>query len=208
MRLVLVSENPHKARELAAALPGWEVVSWTGPSLPPETGATFRENARAKAAFGREHAPPEAWVAGEDSGLEVTGLGGRPGIFSARYAGTHGDDAANNARLIQELGANPNRRARYVCALALAAPDGEIVAMTRGVCEGRIGTEARGNQGFGYDPYFWPEAASSGSMAELDPALKDAISHRGQALRAMVSLLRMHLASSEGPASPGERTLR
>jgi XTP/dITP diphosphohydrolase len=171
-----------------------------------ETGTTFEENARIKASHAARAV--RMWTLGEDSGLEVDALGGQPGIFSARYAGTHGDDAANNARLIQELAGHDDRRARYVCALALATPDGDVVALTRGVCEGRIGTEARGNRGFGYDPYFWPEAAASGSMAELDPALKDAISHRGQALRAMVSLLRMHLGSSEAAASPGEPTLR
>jgi XTP/dITP diphosphohydrolase len=209
-RLLLATRNRGKLRELSALLGAERLELITlaehgGVGEIEETGTTFEENARIKAAQAARAA--RLWTLGEDSGLEVDALGGQPGIFSARYAGAHGDDDANNARLVRELAGNPNRRARYVCALALAAPDGEVVALTRGVCEGKIGTEPRGSQGFGYDPYFWPEAAGSGSMAELEPALKDAISHRGQALRAMVSLLRMHLAS-EHPASPGEPTLR
>lgn len=209
-RLLLATRNRGKLRELSALLGGERLELITlaehgGVGEIEEIGTTFEENARIKATQAARAA--RLWALGEDSGLEVDALGGQPGVFSARYAGTHGDDAANNARLVRELAGNPNRRARYVCALALAAPSGEVVALTRGVCEGKIGTEPRGSQGFGYDPYFWPEAASSGSMAELEPALKDAISHRGQALRAMVSLLRMHLAS-EHPASPGEPTLR
>ncbi len=189
MRLVLVSENPHKARELAAALPGWEVVSWTGPSLPPETGATFRENARAKAAFGREHAPPEAWVAGEDSGLEVTGLGGRPGIFSARYAGEQAPDEANTAKLLEELdGLEPYARAaRYVCARVALAPDGRELAVA-GTLEGAIGEEERGNEGFGYDPVFVP-AGKTRTVAELGDEWKAAHSHRAEAARALAAAL-------------------
>lgn len=210
-RLLLATRNRGKLRELASLLGGepLELITLAehgGVGEIDETGTSFEENARIKASQAARIA--RMWTLGEDSGLEVDALGGQPGVFSARYAGTHGDDAANNARLMRELAGRPDRRARYVCALALAGPDGEVVALTRGVCEGHIGTEARGNQGFGYDPYFWPEAASSGSMAELDPALKDAISHRGQALRAMVSLLRMHLAAADASASPGEPTLR
>ena len=210
-RLLLATQNRGKVRELAALLGGepLELVTLAehGPGEIEETGTSFEENARIKASHAARAA--RMWTLGEDSGLEVDALGGQPGIFSARYAGAHGDDAANNARLIRELAGNEDRRARYVCALALADPQGEVVALTRGVCEGRIGTEARGSHGFGYDPYFWPEAAAgSGSMAELDPALKDAISHRGQALRAMVSLLRMHVSPGQEPGSPGEPTLR
>ena len=210
-RLLLATRNRGKLRELASLLGGEQLELVTLAEHGDigeiaETGATFEENARIKASHAARAA--RLWSLGEDSGLEVDALGGQPGIFSARYAGTHGDDAANNARLIRELVGSEDRRARYVCALALADPAGDVVALTRGVCEGRIGTEARGTHGFGYDPYFWPEAAGSGSMAELDPALKDAISHRGQALRAMISLLRMHLAAGDEPASPGEPTLR
>jgi XTP/dITP diphosphohydrolase len=189
VRLVLVSENPHKARELAAALPGWEVASWTGPPLPPETGATFRENARGKAAFGREHAAPDAWVAGEDSGLEVTGLGGGPGIFSARYAGERATDEANTAKLLEELdGLEPwSRAARYVCALVALAPDGGEVAV-EGTLEGAIAEEATGAAGFGYDPVFVPEGESR-TVAELGDAWKAERSHRARAARALAHAL-------------------
>jgi XTP/dITP diphosphohydrolase len=210
-RLLLATRNRGKLREIAGLLGGEQLELITladhgGIDDIEETGATFEENARIKASHAARAA--RMWTLGEDSGLEVDALGGQPGIFSARYAGSHGDDDANNARLVRELAGSEDRRARYVCALALAGPDGDVVALTRGVCEGRIGTEARGSQGFGYDPYFLPEAAGSGSMAELEPALKDAISHRGQALRAMISLLRMHLHAGDEPASPREPTLR
>jgi len=101
MRLVLVSGNAHKVRELGAALPGWEVLGWDGPELPPETGTTFLANARGKAEFGRSTGDPEAWVAGEDSGIEVDGLGGAPGVYSARYAGEGADDQANIDKLLR-----------------------------------------------------------------------------------------------------------
>ena len=189
MRLVLVSENAHKARELAAALRGWEILSWTGPPLPPETGATFRENARGKAAFGREHADPEAWVVGEDSGLEVTGLGGRPGILSARYAGERASDEANVAKLLDELdGLEPrSRAARYVCALVALAPGGREVAV-EGTLEGAIADESRGAEGFGYDPVFVPEGEAR-TVAELGNAWKAERSHRAQAARALAEAL-------------------
>jgi XTP/dITP diphosphohydrolase len=189
VRLVLVSENPHKARELAAALPGWDVVSWTGPPLPPETGATFRENARGKAAFGREHADPDAWVAGEDSGLEVAGLGGRPGIFSARYAGESAGDEANTAKLLEDLdGLEPySRAARYVCSLVALDPGGRELAV-EGTLEGAIAAEPRGAGGFGYDPVFVPEGETR-TVAELGDGWKAERSHRARAARALAAAL-------------------
>ena len=120
MRLVLASRNAHKARELGEILTGWEVEPLATEAEPPdETGATFAENARLKARFGRGHADPDAWVVGEDSGLEVEGLGGAPGVRSARFAGSHGDDAANLERLLVELAGveGDGRRGRYVCEL-------------------------------------------------------------------------------------------
>jgi XTP/dITP diphosphohydrolase len=210
-RLLLATRNRGKLRELQNLLGGEQIELLTladhdGIGEIEETGSSFEENARIKASHAARAA--RLWTLGEDSGLEVDALGGQPGIFSARYAGAHGDDDANNAKLIRELAACENRSARYVCSLALARPGGDIVALTRGVCEGRIGTEAQGSRGFGYDPYFWPEATGNGSMAELEPQLKDAISHRGQALRAMLSLLRMHLDDRQEPASPREPELR
>jgi XTP/dITP diphosphohydrolase len=121
------------------------------------------------------------WAVGEDSGLEVDALDGAPGVRSARYAGVQGDDAANNARLLRELHGVAERGARYVCALALAGPDGDVVVGARGACEGRIATAPRGSGGFGYDPLFWLPALSC-SAAELPRAEKNRISHRGLAL--------------------------
>ena len=118
-RLVLASANPHKLDELREALPGWEIVALQRDDYPQETGTTYEENAAAKARFGRAHAPPEAWVVGEDSGIEATGLGGRPGVESARWA----DDGV--ARMREALAGVPERRARYVCAMVAAGPGGK-----------------------------------------------------------------------------------
>jgi XTP/dITP diphosphohydrolase len=187
MRLVLVSENAHKARELADALPGWTVERWNGPPLPPETGDSFLANARGKAAFGREHGDAEAWVVGEDSGLEVAALEGAPGIFSARYAGEGASDESNLARLLAELGGAEDRRARYVCELVALAPDGREVA-ARGTLEGTIAADPRGGGGFGYDPVFVPDGETR-TVAELGDEWKAAHSHRANAARALADAL-------------------
>jgi XTP/dITP diphosphohydrolase len=185
VRLVLASGNPHKARELAAALPGWE-VSLAGVPLPAETGQTFRENARAKAHAARAR---DAWAAGEDSGLEVAGLDGRPGLYSARYAGEDATDAANVAKLLGELAAveGEGRRARYVCELVAVAPDGREVA-ARGELAGAIAGEPRGEAGFGYDPVFVPEGESR-TVAELGDEWKSSHSHRARAAQALAGAL-------------------
>jgi XTP/dITP diphosphohydrolase len=187
MRLVLVSENAHKARELADALPGWTVERWNGPPLPPETGDSFLANARGKAAFGREHGDAEAWVVGEDSGLEVAALDGAPGIFSARYAGAGAADESNLARLLAELSEAEDRRARYVCELVALAPDGREVA-ARGTLEGTIAADPRGVGGFGYDPVFVPDGETR-TVAELGDEWKAAHSHRANAARALADAL-------------------
>src|SRR5689334_11762486 len=140
-QLLVATQNAGKLRELRALLAGEPidvVALGDRPGLggAEETGRTFEENADLKAL----HAARASglWSLGEDSGLEVDALGGRPGIYSARYAGTHGDDVANNAKLVRELAGCDERSARYVCAMALARPDGHVVATSRGVCEGRI----------------------------------------------------------------------
>jgi XTP/dITP diphosphohydrolase len=186
MRLVLVSENAHKARELGDALPGWKVEPWKGPKLPPETGDSFVANARAKAAFGREH-HPRAWVAGEDSGLVVAALGGAPGIFSARFAGEGASDEANVAKLLDELADAANRRARYVSELVVLAPDGTETAV-KGTLDGSIAGEPVGDAGFGYDPVFVP-AGGWGTVAELGDEWKAEHSHRALAARALADAL-------------------
>lgn len=188
MKLVLASENAHKARELAAVLPGWEVEP-LGLALPEETGATFVDNARAKARFGRAHADRGAWVAGEDSGLEVEALGGRPGIRSARFARDGATDEENVRMLLAELRDTPEeaRAARYVCELVALAPDG-TERRARGTLAGRVAREPRGRGGFGYDPVFVPDGEEM-TVAELGDAWKSRKSHRARAARLLAESL-------------------
>ncbi len=153
----------------------------------PETGATFEENALAKArdAFRATGLPSVA----DDSGLSVDALNGMPGVLSARWCGRHGDDAANTALLLAQLSDVPSERrgAAFVSACALVSSAGEVVV--RGEWQGSIVREPRGEGGFGYDPVFLP-AGSSRTAAELSPSEKDAVSHRGRALRLLVPALR------------------
>jgi XTP/dITP diphosphohydrolase len=153
----------------------------------PETGATFEENALAKARDAYR-ATGLATVA-DDSGLEVDALNGMPGVLSARWSGRHGDDAANTALLLAQLGDVPDGRrgAAFVSAVALVSGAGEVVV--RGVWPGSIAREPRGEGGFGYDPVFLP-SGSDRTSAELSPEEKDAVSHRGRALAALVPALR------------------
>jgi len=197
-RLLVATRNAGKLAELRALL--GEVASAialetlaTHPEVGEleETGDSFEANARAKAAAAARASG--LFALGEDSGLEVDALGGAPGVRSARYAGGHGDDAANLARLLRELGAAPDRRARFVCVAALADPAGRIVAEARGACEGAIAPAARGANGFGYDPIFLPAARPDQTMAELTRDEKAGLSHRGRALRAILPQLRAAL---------------
>jgi XTP/dITP diphosphohydrolase len=183
---MLVSKNLHKARELAVLMPGWTVEPIEVDELPEETGETFYENARAKAAFGRELDGGETWSIGEDSGVEVDGLDGRPGIRSARFAGLQATDEENVARLLAELDgvAGPGRGARYVSELVCFSPSGEEYR-GRGTLEGRIGNERRGSEGFGYDPVFIPEGEER-TVAELGDAWKAQRSHRAAAAAALL----------------------
>lgn len=179
----LCSTNPGKLRELRAALPGWEIELLDAFDYPPETGDTYYENARGKADFGRTIGP-HTWVIGEDSGIEVAGLDGRPGVHSARFGA---DDPVG--RLLAALDGVRDRRARYICELVALAPDG-VEHRGTGMLEGRIGDEPRGSEGFGYDPIFVP-AGLEQTTAELTPAEKDAISHRGHAVRALLRWIRL-----------------
>ncbi len=187
MRLVLVSENANKARELGDALPGWTVERWQGPPLPPETAETFRDNARGKALHGRAAGDADAWMAGEDSGLEVAALDGAPGIFSARYAGEDATDEANVEKLLAALAGVADRRARYVCELVALGPDGEEIAVN-GTLAGSIAHEPRGGEGFGYDPVFVPDGETQ-TTAELGNAWKSSHSHRAKAAQALAVAL-------------------
>ena len=179
MKALLASSNPHKAEELARSLPGWEIGLLGAAEYPPETGSSYYENARAKAEFGRQVRPGD-WILGEDSGLEVDGLGGRPGIHSARWA-----TEAVPALLAELRGVEGDlRRARYVCELVCLSPDGSELRGT-GTLEGRIAEEGCGDEGFGYDPIFVPEGETQ-TVAELGNSWKADHSHRARAARALV----------------------
>jgi XTP/dITP diphosphohydrolase len=180
LRAVLCSRNAHKARELERLLPGWTIDVLDADDYPPETGDTYYANAAVKAAFGRERTGGRVWVLGEDSGLEVAALGGRPGIGSARYAP---EGAPAIAKLLGELGDEPDRRARYVSELVALAPDGDELRGT-GILEGRIAAAPRGDEGFGYDPVFVPDGDER-TVAELGDAWKAEHSHRARAARAL-----------------------
>jgi XTP/dITP diphosphohydrolase len=181
MRLLLASGNENKLRELRAALPAWEIALLDAPDETVEDGATFLDNARIKARHGRMHAPADSWVAGEDSGIEVAALDGRPGVESARWA----EDGV--ARLLLELDGQADRRARYVCELVVLTPDGTELRAT-GLLAGAITEARRGTEGFGYDPIFVP-AGETRTVAELGNAWKAEHSHRAQAAHALAHVL-------------------
>ncbi|HEU5002422.1 MAG TPA: RdgB/HAM1 family non-canonical purine NTP pyrophosphatase [Actinomycetota bacterium] len=198
--LVIASTNPGKiveVRQILAGLPfslltAADVGEW--PEVA-ETGSTYLENARLKALFVSRRTGLATLA--DDSGIEVDFLGGAPGVHSARYSGVGGGrdatDTANNAKLVAALEGVPaeGRGARYRCVVVLAGPDGtEVVG--EGVCEGRIGFVPRGRGGFGYDPWFIPEGETR-TMAELSAGEKDAISHRGKALRHIARQLEENL---------------
>jgi XTP/dITP diphosphohydrolase len=188
IRAFFASGNAHKLRELRELLPEWEIEP-LGVELPEETGSTFYDNARAKARYAREAADPESYVLGEDSGIEVDGLGGRPGIRSARYAGAAASDEENVAKLLAELsGADVDeRRARYVSELVVITPDGGEIRGT-GTLAGRIGDTPRGSAGFGYDPVFIP-VGEERTVAELGDEWKRRHSHRAGSAAAVRAAL-------------------
>ena len=175
----LCSRNEHKRRELEAALPGWTIRLLESDEFPPEIGATYYENARAKAAYGREMGPADDWMLGEDSGIEVAALDGAPGVHSARWA----EDPV--ARLLTELEGVTGRRARYVCELVAISPGGEELRGT-GTLAGRIAWEPSGSEGFGYDPVFIPDGEEL-TVAELGNDWKRVNSHRARAAAALRS---------------------
>jgi XTP/dITP diphosphohydrolase len=181
LKLVLASKNENKLRELRRALPGWEIELLAADDEPDETGETFVDNARLKAQFGRARADEHTWVAGEDSGIEVAALGDGPGVRSARWA----DDPVE--RLLSELDGEDDRRARYVCELVALSPAGAEVRAT-GTLAGTIALEARGDEGFGYDPIFVP-LGQTRTVAELGNAWKSEHSHRAKAATALAERL-------------------
>ena len=198
-RILIATSNSGKLRDFAgaAAAQGIEIASIPHfSSLPPvaEDGATFEANARKKAEFYSRFVPGELVLA-DDSGLEVDALGGAPGVHSARYAAddpssANADDAANNARLLQEMkNTRPDRRtARFVCVIA-AARDGQTLQIFRGQAEGTILDRPRGSGGFGYDPLFYFPAIQE-TFAELEPEEKARYSHRGAAFRLFLNWMK------------------
>jgi XTP/dITP diphosphohydrolase len=188
MELVLSTRNAHKLREFEALLAPHRVLPLPGEvQLPPETGETFEENALVKARVAAAETGKAAVA--DDSGIAAAALGGRPGVYSARYAGQDATDEENLAKLLREVPGDGDPRVAYVCALAYAEPGGrEHVVVGR--CEGTLTHDPRGSGGFGYDPAFVPDDRDDGlTMAELSPADKDAISHRGRAARALLDWL-------------------
>jgi XTP/dITP diphosphohydrolase len=180
----LCSRNEHKRRELERLLPGWTLELLGADDYPPEVGETYYDNALAKATFGRAVGPPDAWMLGEDSGIEVEGLGGRPGVRSSRSAA--GDEVA---WMLRELAGveGDGRRARYVCELVALTPDWTEVRGT-GTLAGSIAAAPRGSGGFGFDPVFVPDGETR-TVAELGDDWKAQSSHRARAAQALLARL-------------------
>jgi XTP/dITP diphosphohydrolase len=198
--LILATRNEHKLRELIGILPQVQLRALPPEvELPPEDGDSFAENALIKARTA--HAATGVAALADDSGIEVAALGGRPGIYSARYAGEGASDEENLEKLLDEVAvAGGERRASYVCVIALVDERGAEHTF-EGRCGGRLALTPRGAGGFGYDPAFVPDdtgPADGRTMAELSPAEKHAISHRGRAAR----LLADYLGSAEREGSP------
>ena len=190
MKLLVATTNPGKLREIReiiGELP-LEMLSLEDVALPPpdENGVTFHDNAAAKAI--ECAAQSGLWTLGDDSGLCVDALGGAPGVRSARYADA---DEARRAKLLQALSGLPESRrgAHFFCAVALAAPDGRRIFRAEGRVDGRIAEQARGTNGFGYDPLFLPAETAGKTLAELESAEKNRLSHRGRALERLRPLL-------------------
>ena len=191
MKFVIATHNKKKCEEMSRILSpmGYEVVTDRDLGIEltdaEENGETFLDNARIKAESGcRESGLP---CIADDSGLCVDALDGAPGVFSARYSGVHGDDDGNNKKLLSELDGVPTekRTAHFACAICVSFPDGSEVTAT-GKCEGYIGYEKKGTNGFGYDPLFM---VGDRSLAEMTAEEKDAISHRGNALKELQKIL-------------------
>jgi XTP/dITP diphosphohydrolase len=201
VQIVLATHNAAKLAELrrildAAGVSGIELLSAADVALPDveETGTTFAANALLKARAGAQ-ASGLACLS-DDSGLTVDALGGAPGVRSARYAGAHGDDAANLAKVLADTAQATNRRARFVCVAALVTPQGQQHTAL-GILEGSLTMAPRGDGGFGYDPIFVPDGDTR-TTAELSPSEKDAISHRGKAFRAIVPAIAAYAAAQAG----------
>jgi XTP/dITP diphosphohydrolase len=188
--LIVATHNDHKLRELRELLSGVELDPLPPEvELPPEEWESFSENALGKARAA--HAETGRPAIADDSGIEAHGLGSRPGVRSARYAGEDATDEENLAKLLEEVGRQDDRRVAYVCVIALV-DEGGNESIFEGRCEGTLASEPTGTGGFGYDPAFIPEDTGprdERTMAELSPEEKNAISHRGRAARALAAHL-------------------
>ncbi len=192
MKILIATHNKHKLTEMARILSpmGYEVVTDTDIGIEltdvEETGTTFMENARIKAESGCKESG--LICIADDSGLCVDALGGEPGVYSARYSGVHGDDEGNTVKLLENLDgvADEKRTAYFACAICVSFPDGKEIT-AEGKCHGKIGYEKKGENGFGYDPVFM---VGDKSLAEMSAEEKDAISHRGNALKVLEEKLR------------------
>jgi XTP/dITP diphosphohydrolase len=188
VRIVLATGNAGKARELGPMLGGDATVEVAPAGFAvDETGDTMLQNAMLKAAALRPLVAADALVVADDSGLAVRALGGRPGVHSARYAGEGAGDADNVRLLLRELDGAGDRRAAFVCVLVAVDPSSDL-SVACGVCPGRIALAPRGEGGFGYDPVFVPDGEDR-SMAQMRPEEKNAISHRGRAVRRLAAVL-------------------
>jgi XTP/dITP diphosphohydrolase len=176
----LASQNRHKLEELRESLPGWELELLEASDYPSEDGEAYVDNARIKAQYGRRVGDPDAWILGEDSGIESDALDGAPGLHSARWA--PGRDQAD--ALVERLGGESNRRARMVTEIVGISPTGEELSGS-GVLEGMLTTEKRGLTGFGYDPIFIPDGEEL-TVAELGDDWKHEHSHRARAAQAFL----------------------
>lgn len=184
-KLIVATGNPGKVQEFQAYL---QDQKWELQLKPPEieieeTGTTFMENACLKAS--QVAKLTGEYTIADDSGLAVEALGGAPGLYSARYGKT---DSERIQRVLQELGDNPNRQAAFVCAIAIAQPDGTIALQAEGICPGEILSAPRGTGGFGYDPIFYVPQVQQ-TFAEMPPALKHTLSHRGRAFEILLPQL-------------------
>lgn len=191
IEILIATKNIGKVRELEKLLENLPFVLRSlneFPEVPDveETGATFAENAILKA---REYAKQtNLWALADDSGLEVAALNGAPGVFSARYAGENASDEEKISKLLNEIKENDDRRARFVCVMALADETGEIIHLTEGICDGDISLNISGTNGFGYDPVFVPKDFTQ-TFGELSSDIKHEISHRAQAIRKIIRFL-------------------
>ena len=191
-QIVIATKNLGKVKELEELLADSPFMLRSLNEFPnapdvEETGATFADNAILKA---KEYAKQtNIWALADDSGLEVAALNGAPGVFSARYAGENATDEEKIAKLLSELEKKDDRRARFVCAMAMADKTGEIKFLAEGICNGEIALKSSGTNGFGYDPIFIPEGFRQ-SFGELSGEIKRKISHRAQAVTKIIRFLR------------------